>query len=759
NQKSESLNPETKLFIRWKSTSLHDCPQLMCFLLFFFQHLVKSGKRSIHYVLLHAPWIVLCYYAEALRIKMPLQALPTQSSHGSTKLMRKLGIWNPLDEEVPDRPRDYYTCQFKGTNASLHHPLTSPSIPQLSEILEKTSFGHERKGLFGIEHLLSEKVFKAAFPPHDGPFQIPPEGLAPEEMNQRQILYHYWAKWSKWMKYQPLHHVRRYFGEKIAFYFAWLGFYTAWLLPASLVGVVVFLVGCFTVSMDIPTQDICDIEQDRWMCPLCSDCPFWKLSSICKITKISRLFDNSGTVFFSVFMSLWAVTFLEYWKRRSARLAHLWDCYDYKDYEEQPRPKFVVMAPMTTRNLVTNLEEPFFPKKSYFQRAFMSASIIIAMVALPCPGCREMHKTQSKFEDSFVLKVFIFQFVNINSFLIYIAFFKGRFSGYPGNYRTFFGIQNENCINGSCFVDLAQEMLIIMVGRQIFISLLEIFIPKLQVWRHRKNLYAKQNKKKEEENSNSLGETNYELLKYEGLFEEYLEMVIQFGFITIFVVACPLAPLFTLLNNWIEIRLDAQKFVCQYRRPVAEKAQNIGIWFQILQVLTHLAVLSNALLIAFTSDFLQRTYYQYTHSYDLHGYINFTLAQAPKAFVLVSNHTCRYQAFREGSGKRSFTFWNLLAIRLAFIIIFEHVIFPVAWLINVLLPDVPESVKVKVKQEYFLAKQALADHEVPQPSPSWKLPSALAVGVGARRGRAALQRPPSFPRGSRPAARSPFPWV
>ena len=47
----------------------------------------------------------------------------------------------------------------------------------------------------------------------------------------------------------------------------------------------------------------------------------------------------------------------------------------------------------------------------------------------------------------------------------------------------------------------------------------------------------------------------------EGLFQEYLEMVLQFGFITIFVAAFPLAPLFALLNNWVEIRLDAQKFV------------------------------------------------------------------------------------------------------------------------------------------------------------------------------------------------------
>lgn len=42
-------------------------------------------------------------------------------------------------------------------------------------------------------------------------------------------------------------------------------------------------------------------------------------------------------------------------------------------------------------------------------------------------------------------------------------------------------------------------------------------------------------------------------------------LVLQFGFITIFVAAFPIAPLFALLNNWIEIRLDAHKLVCATR--------------------------------------------------------------------------------------------------------------------------------------------------------------------------------------------------
>lgn len=38
----------------------------------------------------------------------------------------------------------------------------------------------------------------------------------------------------------------------------------------------------------------------------------------------------------------------------------------------------------------------------------------------------EMHRTQSEFEDQLIIKVFVFQFVNFYSSIIYIAVFKGR---------------------------------------------------------------------------------------------------------------------------------------------------------------------------------------------------------------------------------------------------------------------------------------------------------------------------------------------
>lgn len=45
---------------------------------------------------------------------------------------------------------------------------------------------------------------------------------------------------------------RKYFGEKVGLYFAWLGVYTQMLIPAAVVGVIVFLYGCATVDDNIP---------------------------------------------------------------------------------------------------------------------------------------------------------------------------------------------------------------------------------------------------------------------------------------------------------------------------------------------------------------------------------------------------------------------------------------------------------------------------------------------------------------------------
>lgn len=58
-------------------------------------------------------------------------------------------------------------------------------------------------------------------------------------------------------------------------------------------------------------------------------------------------------------------------------------------------------------------------------------------------------------------------------------------------------------------------------------------------------------------------------------------------------VAFPLAPLFALINNIFEMRLDAKKFLRYYRRPVPTRVKDIGVWFNIMSILGRLSIASS----------------------------------------------------------------------------------------------------------------------------------------------------------------------
>ncbi|TNN63279.1 Anoctamin-1 [Liparis tanakae] len=78
------------------------------------------------------------------------------------------------------------------------------------------------------------------------------------------------------------------------------------LIPPSVLGIIVFLYGIFTVDDNVPSQEACDDHLNITMCPLCDGvCDYWRLSTVCSLARASYLFDNGATVFFAIFMSLW----------------------------------------------------------------------------------------------------------------------------------------------------------------------------------------------------------------------------------------------------------------------------------------------------------------------------------------------------------------------------------------------------------------------------------------------------------------------
>ncbi len=71
-----------------------------------------------------------------------------------------------------------------------------------------------------------------------------------------------------------------------------------------------------------------------YMCPTCDKrCDFTYLQDECLSMRFSHLFDNPGTMFFAAVMSIWAVLFLEMWKRKQFLLQHRWGMLGYEAAE------------------------------------------------------------------------------------------------------------------------------------------------------------------------------------------------------------------------------------------------------------------------------------------------------------------------------------------------------------------------------------------------------------------------------------------
>lgn len=201
---------------------------------------------------------------------------------------------------------------------------------------------------------------------------------------------------------------------------------------------------------------------------------------------------------------------------------------------------------------------------------------------------------------------------------------------------------------------------------------------------------------------------------------EYLDMVLQFGYVTIFVASFPLAPLLAFINNLFELHLDAWKLCSNVRRPVAHRAANIGVWFNILKFIAILSVITNALVIAVSSDFIPRLYYLYlrqcVHSHScLEGYVqsslsNFSVADfenqtKPDTTNLRPDEKplkfCSYRAYREPPDhpdpySTTMDYWKMMAARLVFIILFVHLNVIVQLVVGWLVPDMSMTKKRKV---------------------------------------------------------------
>lgn len=437
-----------------------------------------------------------------------------------------------------------------------------------------------------LKKLETEGIVKDVFPLHD-------------ETKRKQLLRSWALNWRD-LTTQPIDEIYAYFGTKIATYFAFLGMYTRWLLFPAALGLILHLVDFGSL----------------WVLPV-----------------------------FFISIILWAVLFLQFWKRKNAALLTRWQVSYAVGADPGNKLLDMEWSPLKSpMDIIKKWGSDNKKLKEAFQRdewlghllRFRNdAVIILSIICLQLP-----------FELAYahlyeITQPIILKYMLTAAYLLIIQYLTktgGKFAvkliknesyestEYKANsliYKVFglYFMQNYiglfyNVLLHRDFSILRQILIQRLIVTQVLDNLIENSLPYLK-YSYKK--YRAVRSKQTGEKGSSTGKAKFnsrvekEFLKLsysasigdeveDGLFDEFLELALQFGMMMMFACAFPLAFAFAALHNVTEIRADALKLLATLKRPVPRAAATIGAWLNIFQFLIVMSICTNCALLVCLYD-------------------------------------------------------------------------------------------------------------------------------------------------------------
>ena len=475
-----------------------------------------------------------------------------------------------------------------------------------------------------------------------------------------------------------LNKIRDYYGEEMGFYFGFMDFYTKWLAIPGICGFLFWL----------SHVEGFDVDESKYM-------PFYALS-VC----------------------IWSHFMIKFWNRRASELALKWNTIDFASekylIQSDVRPEF---RGIIRKSPITNKFERYYPSwKRYpkFIVGFILSFILLCLVffmmicSLNLQGyihsynsiiyieyfdslsksgalfdknsiimwiiptlihCSfvfflnsqyskvamnltkwENWKFESDFENSLILKRFLFEFLDAFLPLFYICFYEMKME------------------------ILTDELFSLFLCDEIRRITTESVIPLLI------HLWSLKQIENEEihhkgEGHNVLVESRLD--KYI-LFDDYLEMITQFGYITLFASCYPLAAFFCLISNIFEIWSDSFKLCFLSQRPIVERAYNIhSTWIIILKFMAWFSILTNAYIFAFSSEQMEEWFPELFNPDPDH--------LENEEEIIITDH----EEIKSGHG------------RYVVLIMFglEHIVGIICALIHYIIPNITNKVDIRLKQK------------------------------------------------------------
>jgi len=403
--------------------------------------------------------------------------------------------------------------------------------------------------------------------------------------------------------------IRAYYGEEVALYFAWMNHFTCWLVLPAIAGLTYYTA---TKAAGLSVE------------------------------------NNAYTPLFSFSIVVWATLFNKSWTRKSNAWALEWGTY-FEQAEEEVRPAFVGKVRVSP---VTGLPDRFYPKWKRILKYGVSVLVTLGMlcIAFAAMICslnlqgyiRDGHfhvPTLSQFSDvgqpfnqetgNFIVclvpticHVITIQVLNQ---LIYRRI--ARWLTDWENHRTEASHVNSLILKRfffeafDCYISLfylAFYELDVMKVRSELVALYtadcvrrlatETILPLVVQWATRR-----MHRKKLDELKQQLGEKVHlsQAVQDAGLdeyeqFDDYLEMVIEFGYITMFGSAFPLGAALSLLYNLVEMQNDRFKLTYAVQRPRSCRVNCIGTWQTVLLVQTIVAAFTNVAIFGFASNQMEQ---------------------------------------------------------------------------------------------------------------------------------------------------------